>query len=135
MVMARRGHPRVPDAAQRASGAPPVRDRTHAEFSNNPLSAAHHSASLHAALRTGHAPSPFADDLGQLEVVLGDALVGLPPVDIDVGEAHSPRLHLLDPLAGARVDVEVEIPAVEVPYDLLLALGRGEVERVQDRRV
>jgi len=50
------GH--VPDAVQRErprSGAPLIRDRHEGGARQDPGSAAHHSASLHAALRPGHA--------------------------------------------------------------------------------
>ena len=49
---------RVPDAVQRErqrSGAPLIRDLREGGVPNDPGSAAHHSASLHAAQRPGHA--------------------------------------------------------------------------------
>src|SRR5947209_677759 len=64
--------------------------------------------------------SPLAHDLGELEVVLGDALVGLPPVDVHVRELHALGLDLLHALAGMRARIEIEVPAVIVPYHLLL---------------
>jgi hypothetical protein len=51
---------RVPDAVQRErqrSGAPLIRDLREGGVRNDPGSAAHHSASLHAAQRPGHACS------------------------------------------------------------------------------
>jgi len=38
------------------SGAPLIRDRREGDVPNDPGSAAHHCASLHAALRPGHTP-------------------------------------------------------------------------------
>ncbi len=49
---------RVPDAVQRErkrSDAPPIRDRSKLGVRNDPGSAAHHFATLHAALRPGNA--------------------------------------------------------------------------------
>src|SRR5215831_12444556 len=79
--------------------------------------------------------SSLTDELGQFEVVAGDVLVGLPPVDIDVGERDTLGLKVAHPLAGMRGRIEVEILSVIVPHDLLLAFGRGQVKRIEDRRI
>src|SRR5690348_9055806 len=69
------------------------------------------------------AHSPLANDLGEFQVRLLDALVGLPPVDGDVGELDVLRRQLRDLAAGVRARIGIEVPAVEVPHHLVLALG------------
>jgi len=50
-----RKKPRFPDAVQRDSGASLIGDRPELDVFGDPGSAAHHCASLHAALRPGNA--------------------------------------------------------------------------------